>query len=153
MPPRRAGVSTGLMTDHLIGRYRVPQPRNAIAAALRHYAAAALDVSDGLAGDVAKLARASGVGVDIAVERVPLSAAARRALGVEPGLVEAIMSGGDDYEVVAAVDAANIDALRAEALSAGVALTEIGTVMAPPASGARLRMAEGREVVSKRSFL
>src|SRR6202049_100324 len=68
------------MREHLLGRYLVPQPRIAIAAALRRYATAAIDVSDGLAGDLAKLCRASGVGADIAIEQVPLSAAARRAL-------------------------------------------------------------------------
>ena len=137
------------MSDHLISRYRVPQPRNAIAAALRRHAAAALDVSDGLAGDVAKLARASGVAAEIAVALVPLSAAARRALGVEPALMEAVLSGGDDYEVVAAVDAGKIDALRAEAAAAGVALTEIGATMTGR-PGARLRMADESELDLKR---
>jgi thiamine-monophosphate kinase len=145
---RDAAARWGLdqaMTDHLIGRYRLPQPRNAIAAALRRHAAAALDVSDGLVGDVAKLARASGIAAEIAVALVPLSAAARQALSVEPGLMEAILSGGDDYEVVAAVDAGKLEALRAEASSVGIALTTIGMMTAGP-PGARFRMADGSEV-------
>ena len=65
------------MRDHLLGRYLLPQPRNAIAEALRRHASAAMDVSDGLAGDLAKLCRVSGVAADVAVGNVPLSPAAR----------------------------------------------------------------------------
>jgi thiamine-monophosphate kinase len=136
------------MRDRLIGRYLLPQPRNAIAEALRRHAAAAIDVSDGLAGDLAKLCRASGVAADIPVERVPLSAAARQALAAESALIETILCGGDDYEVVAAVDAGNIEALRAEAAAASVAVTEIGTFTAGPPR-ARFRTADGRELPFK----
>jgi thiamine-monophosphate kinase len=133
------------MRDHLLGRYLLPQPKNAIAEALRRDAAAAIDVSDGLAGDLAKLCRASGVAADIAVELVPLSAAARHAFAAEPALIETILCGGDDYEVVAAVDAGKIEALRAEAASASVAVTEIGTFTAGPPR-ARFRAADGSEL-------
>ena len=59
--------------DYLVGRYRVPQPRNALATTVRAHASAAMDVSDGLAGDLAKLCGASNVSADVAVARVPLS--------------------------------------------------------------------------------
>ncbi len=72
------------MRDHLLARYLLPQPRNAIAEALRRHASAALDVSDGLAGDFDKLCRVSGVGAAVAVERVPLSATACQALAADP---------------------------------------------------------------------
>jgi thiamine-monophosphate kinase len=116
------------MRDHLIGRYRLPQPRMSIAAALRGCASAAMDVSDGLVGDLAKLCRASGVGADIAVDTVPLSAAARAALTADPTLIETILTGGDDFEIVALVPPNKVAALWAEAISATLAITAIGTV-------------------------
>ncbi|MEI4563246.1 AIR synthase-related protein, partial [Klebsiella pneumoniae] len=60
----------------LIARYRVPQPRNALALAVRQHATAAMDVSDGLAGDLSKLCAASGVSASVEVAKVPLSAEA-----------------------------------------------------------------------------
>jgi thiamine-monophosphate kinase len=116
--------------DHLIGRYLLPQPRNAAAQALRQHASAAMDVSDGLAGDLGKLCAVSGVAADIEVARVPLSDAARDAVARDPSLIETALTGGDDYEVVATVPAAAVDALKAQAEAGGVALTEIGTIRA-----------------------
>jgi thiamine-monophosphate kinase len=125
---RRLGLG-GAEQYHLAGRYLVPQPRLAIAAALRAHASAAMDVSDGLAGDLGKLCRASGVAAEIACARVPLSEAARTALAAEPALIETIITGGDDYEVLATVPCAQLDDLRRDAAAAGVAVTEIGTVV------------------------
>jgi thiamine-monophosphate kinase len=116
--------------DHLMRRYLVPEPRIAIAEALRAHASAAMDVSDGLAGDLAKLCRVSGVAADIEVVRVPLSDAARAALAKEPALIETIVAGGDDYEVLACVPPDKLEALRRQATAAGVAITDIGTVAA-----------------------
>lgn len=116
--------------DHLSSRYLVPEPRIAIAEALRVHASAAMDVSDGLAGDLAKLCRVSGVATEVEVARVPLSAAARAALAKDAALIEAIITGGDDYEVLACVPAANMEALRRQATAAGVAITDIGGVTA-----------------------
>jgi thiamine-monophosphate kinase len=116
--------------DHLIARYLLPQPRNAIAEALRQHASAAMDVSDGLAGDLRKLCAASGAAADIGVARVPLSDAAGKALASDPSLIETALTGGDDYEVIATVPAEAGDALMAEAKAAGVALTEIGIIRA-----------------------
>jgi thiamine-monophosphate kinase len=128
--------------DHLKDRYLVPQPRNAIAEALRAHASAAMDVSDGLAGDLAKLCRASRVAAEIDCADVPLSDAARAALAKDPALIETIVTGGDDYEVLACVPAGKVEALRREASVVGVAVSEIGNVAA--GQGARFLALDGK---------
>jgi thiamine-monophosphate kinase len=130
------------MQRHLAARYLVPQPRNALAGVLRRYASAAMDVSDGLAGDLGKLCRASGVGAEIEVARVPLSKAARAAVAAEPALIEPVLTGGDDFEIVATVPARKLAAFCAAAGRAGVAITEIGRIVAR--KGARFHAADGR---------
>lgn len=115
--------------DGLIGRYRVPAPRNALAATVRDHASAAMDVSDGLAGDLAKLCAASGVSARIQVDAVPLSPAARAVLAYGAASLETILAGGDDYEVLCTVAENRLAAFRAGAAAAGVAVAEIGTVL------------------------
>jgi thiamine-monophosphate kinase len=137
------------MRDHLLGRYLLPQPRTAIAEALRRHASAAIDVSDGLAGDVAKLCRVSGVAADIAVDEVPLSAAARQVAAAEPALIETILTGGDDFEVIATVAPDRFEALCREAAAAGVAMTRIGAVAA--GQGANFRTRDGRALAFRRA--
>jgi thiamine-monophosphate kinase len=123
------------MRDHLVARYRLPQPRVALAELVRTNAAAAMDVSDGLAGDLGKLCRASGVSAEIDSARVPLSPAAARALAAEPALIEPILTGGEDYEILGAIAPDCIDAFRVAAQRHGVAVTDIGRMVqgdAPP---------------------
>ena len=119
------------MQRHLLARYLVPEPRNALAEALRRNASAAMDVSDGLAGDLGKLCRASGVGAEIDVARVPLSKAARAVLAADPKAIETILTGGDDFEVVA-TDSAAASSTRSwrPRARAGVPVTDIGRVTA-----------------------
>jgi thiamine-monophosphate kinase len=109
-------------------RYSLPEPRNALARAVLAHASAAMDVSDGLAGDLAKLCRASAVAAEIDVARVPLSKAARAALAAAPKLVDTLLTGGDDYEIVLTLAPAKLPALRAAAEKAGIPVTEIGQV-------------------------
>jgi thiamine-monophosphate kinase len=133
----------------LIGRYRVPQPRNALAKAVRDHAHAAMDVSDGLAGDLAKLCAASGVSAVIDAQSVPLSAAAAALLARGTVGIETIVSGGDDYEILCAIPENRFEALAQAAQQAGVAVTSIGTVIAGP-SVPKFLDAQGREIVLQR---
>jgi thiamine-monophosphate kinase len=131
------------MRAHLERRYLVPEPRNALAEALRRSANGGMDISDGLAGDLAKMCRASRVDATIDIARVPLSRAARTALAAEPALIETILTGGDDYEVLASVPARKLAALRKAAQAAGIAVTELGR-FAKGAGAARFVDAQGR---------
>ncbi len=110
---------------HLADRYLLPQPRPQLAAALRAHASAAMDISDGLAGDLAKLARASGVGAVVELEKIPLSDAARAAIALDAGLLEAAVTGGDDYEILCCVPGDGA-AFAAAATAAGISVTRIG---------------------------
>ncbi|HEX2216919.1 MAG TPA: thiamine-phosphate kinase [Xanthobacteraceae bacterium] len=115
---------------HLVGRYRLPQPRNALAAAVRMHASAAMDVSDGLVGDLGKLCRASGVSGEIDLSQVPLSPNVRALIAVEPDLIETLLTGGDDYEILCTVPESKVASFAAAASAAGIAVTDIGRVLA-----------------------
>jgi thiamine-monophosphate kinase len=114
--------------EHLVGRYRRPQPRNALAEAVRSHASAAMDVSDGLAGDLAKLCRVSGVAARIETGRVPLSDAARELIASDAALLEAAITGGDDYEIVCTVPPARVSSFESAAATARVPVTAIGEI-------------------------
>lgn len=93
----------------LAGRYRLPTPRVDLIPALRAHARAAADVSDGLLADAGHIARASGCGVRIDLDAVPLSSEARAWLlgqADRSGALLALATGGDDYQIVCALDAA-----------------------------------------------
>jgi thiamine-monophosphate kinase len=147
---RGGAVAAGLGVDPaakemLVRRYRVPQPRNALAKIVRDHAHAAMDVSDGLAGDLAKLCAASGASAVIDAARIPLSAAAATLLARGTVGIETVVSGGDDYEILCAIPEASLEAFAREAGIAGVAVTSIGTVIAGT-SAPKFLDAQGREI-------
>ena len=112
----------------LADRYLHPRPRLALAEALQAHATAAMDVSDGLVGDLAKLLKASQAGAEIELDSVPLSPAARAAVMADPALAELAWTGGDDYEILCTASEGEYPALVAAAQAAGIALTPIGRV-------------------------
>jgi len=138
---------TEAMQAHLKQRYQLPQPRNVLAEAVLRQAAAAMDVSDGLMGDLAKLCRASGVAAEVDVAHVPLSDAARAAVAADPDALEAALTGGDDYEILLTLAPDKLAAFRADAEKAGVAMTEIGRITA--GQGARF-LRDGKPLVFAR---
>ncbi|MES2533493.1 MAG: thiamine-phosphate kinase [Pseudomonadota bacterium] len=131
-------------------RMEQPTPRVALGLALRGIATSAVDVSDGLLGDLSHILRASGVGAwvdaDAAVGRVAIASHAERpAGGFDPALLRTCaLSGGDDYELVFTAPAdANAAVLQA-GRDAGTAVTRIGRIEAEP--GLRIVDAAGAPV-------
>ncbi len=116
---------------------------------MRSHASAAMDVSDGLAGDFTKLCRVSGVAADIGIGRVPLSDAAKAVIAAEPAMRETALTGGDDYEIVCTIPAAKADSFRAAAKAAGVAVSEIGQIKA--GEGVHFLAADGQALSFKRA--
>ena len=123
-------VDDAAICESLIDRYRVPQPRIPLAEAVRHYARAAMDVSDGLAGDLAKLCIASGVSAIIDAAAVPLSEAARGLIEQGQTSFVSAVSGGDDYEVLCTIAKDRWDDFARAARNVGVAVTPIGEIIA-----------------------
>jgi len=127
----------------------LPEPRVALGQALRGVASAAMDVSDGLLGDLGHLLKRSGVGVRIDVDAVPRSAAlARQSLAWQR---ECTLAGGDDYELLFTAPPERAEAVRAAGAAAGVAVTCIGRIEAE--LGVRLHDAAGQPLPANyRSF-
>jgi len=105
-----------------------PMPRNAAGIALRGLATAAIDVSDGLAGDLNHILLASGVGAEIELSRLPASAHFN---GLAPAAERASLQlqGGDDYELCVCLPADQVEEARRRL---DVPLTEIGCIAAEP---------------------
>jgi thiamine-monophosphate kinase len=148
----KALANDAAANEMLVGRYRIPQPRNALAKVVRDHAHAAMDVSDGLAGDLAKLCAASGVSAAIDAQSIPLSAAAAALLARGTVAIEALVAGGDDYEILCTIPEAGFEAFAEGAGLVGMAVTSIGTVIADT-SPPRFLDGQGREIaLVRRSY-
>lgn len=120
---------------HLRERYLLPRPRCALGAALAGLAHGCLDISDGLIADLGHMAAASGVGIEIALGDIPLSAPARRALAAGRIDLAYAATAGDDYELAIACPPAAAERLAEVARAAATPLARIGRVLgagAPP---------------------
>lgn len=110
----------------MAGRYYRPQPRLDLRAALLAHARAAMDVSDGLAKDLERMASASGVAATLHAGKVPLSAVAAKVAAYAPDWLTGVLAGGDDYEILCAIPTERADAFQHDAAAAGVQVTQIG---------------------------
>lgn len=118
-----------LSEDHrrfLSERYLLPLPRLELAPLVRAHANAAMDISDGLLGDLAKLCRASGLGGIVNVEDVPHSDPVRAMIGHGAEFRSIALNGGDDYEILCSVPRDRTNRFEADARSVGIAVTQIG---------------------------
>ena len=130
--------------DHLVRRYRLPEPRLNLGSRLAGLARAAIDVSDGLVADLGHICAASGLAAVIEAAQLPLSAAARTALERDPGLMKAVLTGGDDNELLFTVPEDDRDRVRALADEIGLPLTQIGGIV--EGSGVKVVDAAGAEI-------
>jgi thiamine-monophosphate kinase len=116
-------------------RLNEPQPRVALGVALRGVASSALDVSDGLTGDLGHILAASRVGATLDLRAIPACAELRDMLaGGERELALAcLLAGGDDYELCFTASPAMRERVESIALALGLPLTPIGAVTVDPA--------------------
>lgn len=136
----RGGVSlAGDALTAVRARLECPEPRVALGQALRGVATSAIDLSDGLVGDLGHVLARSGVGATVHVDALPRSAV----LAAQPRALqhECVLAGGDDYELLFTAPPAHESAVRDAAAQAAVAVTRIGTIEAAP--GLRLLDAAG----------
>ena len=122
MPPAAAATRD---VEELIRRFDYPCPRVELGLSARGIATAAMDLSDGLVGDLPKLAQASGLHAHVSVERLPLSAAMRAAANPQQARDWALAA-GDDYELLFAVPSQRYAELQAAADRLNLTLTAIG---------------------------
>ena len=115
-------------TAFLIERYREPIARTSCALLVRNFGQAAIDVSDGLVGDIEKLCAVSHTGARIETAAVPLSAAGKKAVASDSVFLNELITAGDDYEIVVAVAAASAADFEAEVARTGSRVTLIGEI-------------------------
>ena len=116
--------------DALLARYRLPMPRMSLGPLLRRFAHAAIDISDGLVADLSHLCAASDVGARVRIADVPFSAGGREGLSLGLWAWADLVSGGDDYEILAAIPPSRAILFQQEALNLGQDVQPIGTIVA-----------------------
>lgn len=136
--------------DLLIHRYRVPEPRVALAPAVAEFASAAIDVSDGLVGDCDKLSAASGCSALIEAETAPLPPGLTGSN--DAALVARLLTAGEDFEILAAVAPEKASAFKEAATKAGIPVVRIGSLT--PGSEMTKVLFQGAPLgLSKRAFV
>jgi thiamine-monophosphate kinase len=129
-------------------RLEWPEPRVALGERLRGVATAALDISDGLTGDLAHILAASSVGADLELSQIPRSSAIAQRLSTHERTLAlaCLLAGGDDYELCFTAPASARERVATIALEVSLPLTRIGVITSSP--GLRVRDEHGSEVPS-----
>lgn len=122
-----SGQSLAGEQRELVNRFSRPRARVALGKRLLGLATSAIDISDGFASDLAKLLAASGVGGEIDLGCLPVSAALKAT--VPSGLaLQLALSGGDDYELCFTVSVDKVLEIQELARELGLSLTQVGEV-------------------------
>ncbi len=123
----QSGRATFESKDARVRRFLRAEPRLALGRALRGFATAAMDVSDGLLGDLGKLARASGVRACIDLERLPLAPELEAYPLAEKERL--VLHGGDDYELLFTLPADHFGHIEHLAKAGGCSLRCLGSMV------------------------
>jgi len=108
--------------------YCRPQPPLSLAPIVRECASAAMDISDGLVKDFDRMCRAAGVGGRLEAARVPVSAPARAVVANAGATLADLLTGGEDYQVLAAIAPERAAEFERLAVAAGTSVTRIGAI-------------------------
>ena len=144
------------LPDDVLARTRLrleqPTPRVALGQALRRLATSAIDISDGLTGDLGHILKASRAGARISLsDTIDLIANHVHGTGAgglfdQKNRLDYVLAGGDDYELCFTAPASRRQAVRAAAVQSATPVTRIGVVEAEP--GLRLCDADGRALTA-----
>lgn len=132
--------------ERLQRRLDVPTPRIGLGLALRGIARSAIDVSDGLIADLGHICERSALGAEIELERIPVSAALSRCPDARVAR-EAVLAGGDDYELCFTAPVAARVRVEQAARAAGVPVSRIGRMMTVDERGGRVHVLSAGRVV------
>ncbi|RCK52624.1 thiamine-monophosphate kinase [Thalassospira profundimaris] len=141
----RLALAQQHLSAFLTDRYLLPQPRlqTGMQASALGRRIAAMDISDGLAGDIRKIAEASNVGVILDQAAIPLSAAARAAVNQDETCWQQIMTGGDDYELLLCGPVDDIARLGNDVTVIGTVTDTPGEILMTSLDGKMAELAKG----------
>lgn len=126
--------------QQLRNRFYRPEPRVGLACQLRDVVHAAIDISDGLVGDLGHILAASGVGAVLQADRLPLSPALCRLYPQQAR--DWALAGGEDFELCMTAPPEQLERCQETARALGIRLTEIGVITAE--TGLQVQQADGR---------
>ncbi|MEL0105838.1 MAG: thiamine-phosphate kinase [Rhodospirillaceae bacterium] len=144
LPDIGEGISTAL-----IERFQNPQPRVALGQSLRGIAGGVADISDGLLADLGHICKASNTGATLFAGEIPLSAAARTVLEKAPNLIDSVLSGGDDYELIFTISGESQHQFDQLQNTSALPLTQIGEISAGSTVEVRAENGENIDVKSR----
>jgi len=128
---------------HFLNCYLHPVPQQLLGQKLPQVASAAMDISDGLMADAAHMAKSSGVAITVHADKIPFSKETQDVLA-EDKVFEWAVTGGDDYQLLIAVNPAKRATLQHLSDEVGITVTDIGTLTA--GEGAELLDADGKSL-------